>query len=202
MPPRAPALEPQQARAAETRRKLLDAAVDELLEHGYANFRAAGVSRRAGISRGAQQNHFPHKQTFVMAAVRHLAHRQRVELQARVEQVPRGRARVRTGLDVLFEAYSGPLFATVLELSLASRDDPELHDVVLSEERATSKAMRDAATVIFGEQFTVTRKDRSRWATALSTIRGVAVLKMLGHPTDAVDRQWVVTRQQLIESLS
>ena len=201
MAARVPALEPKQARAVETRRRLLDAAVEELLDHGYAGFSAAAVARRAGVSRGAQQNHFPHKQTFVMEAVRHLARLQREELQSRVDEVPRGRARVQTGLDVLFEAYSGPLFAAVLELSLASRDDPELREVVLAEEQATTQAMQETATTIFGAEFPADREHARRWATALSAIRGLAVLQMLGHPSEAVGRQWAATRRQLLELL-
>src|SRR3954470_10164365 len=105
MAPRVPALEPKQARAHETRRRLLDAAVDELLEHGYAGLSTAAVAQRAGVSRGAQQNHFPHKQTLVIEAVRSLADRQRAQLQARVRATPGGRARAQAGLDALYEAY-------------------------------------------------------------------------------------------------
>jgi AcrR family transcriptional regulator len=201
VPVRAPALEPKQARAHETRRRLLAAAVDELLEHGYAGLSVSAVARRAGVSRGAQQNHFPHKQTFVMEAVRQLARRQREELQDRVGAVPGGRARVQTGLDVLFEAYSGPLFAAVLELSLAAREDPELREVTSAEEQATSRAMQETAVAIFGDTFPASRDHGRRWATALSAIRGLAVLKMLGHPAEAVDRQWASTRGQLLELL-
>jgi hypothetical protein len=134
-----------------------------------------------------------------MEAVRHLARRQRDELQARVEAVPRGRARVQIGLDVLFEAYSGPLFAAVVELSLAARDDSDLHAVITSEERATSAAMQETANVIFGESFPESREHAQQWATVLSAIRGLALLKLLGHTPEAVDRQWEATRRQLLE---
>src|SRR3954466_6844677 len=103
-------IEPKQARAHETKSKLLTAAVDELLEHGYIGLSTSSVARRAGVSRGAQQNYFPHKQTLVTEAVRHLAQLSRDEIKVRVAAVPRGRARVQTGLDQLFAAYSGPLF--------------------------------------------------------------------------------------------
>src|SRR4051795_3663834 len=108
-----PAAEPKQARAHATRRGLLDAAVEELLESGYAGLTTAAVARRAGVSRGAQQNYFPHKATLVAEAVRHLAVRAGEELQERLAESPRGRARVQTGLGALFEQYSGPLFAAV-----------------------------------------------------------------------------------------
>jgi len=196
------AVEPKQARAHETRRRLLSAAVDELLERGYAGLSTSGVARRAGVSRGAQQNYFPHKQTLVMEAVRHLGRLARDEVQSRVDAVPRGRERVQMGLDALFEAYSGPLFAAVVELSLAARDDPALREVISSEERATAAAMQETAAVIFGNGFPESREAAQRWASALSAIRGLALLKLLGHPAGAVDRQWSATRRHLLELLA
>ena len=196
------AVEPRQARAQETLRKLLTAAVDELLEHGYAGLSTSGVARRAGVSRGAQQNYFPHKQTLVMEAVRHLGRLQREAVRDRVQAVPSGRARVQAGLDVLFEAYGGPLFASVIELSLAARHDTVLREVITSEERETSRAMQETATYIFGEGFPDSREAGQRWATALSAIRGLALLKLLGHPPAAVERQWTATRGQLLELLA
>lgn len=196
------AAEPKQARAHATRARLLDAAVEELLEQGYAGLTTSAVAARAGVSRGAQQNYFPHKMTLVAEAVRHLARLQRVGLRVRLAEVPRGRARVQAALDILFEQYSGPLFAAVVELSLAARADPELREVVTAEERAISRAMQETAAVIFGDGFPATRELAERWATVLSTIRGLALLKLLGHPAASVDRQWAATRRQLLELLT
>jgi AcrR family transcriptional regulator len=194
-PPRTVAVEPKQARAHATRRRLLDAAVDELLEHGYAALTTPAVARRAGVSRGAQQNSFPHKTTLVAEAVRHLGRQGLEALQERVDTVPRGRARVETGLDVLFELYSGPLFAAVVEVSLATRGDGELREVIEAVERDISRAMQETATVIFGDG------SPPAWATVLSAIRGLALLKLLGHPQAAVDRQWAATRRHLLALL-
>jgi AcrR family transcriptional regulator len=196
------AVEPKQARAHETLRKLLTAAVDELLENGYVGLSTSAVARRAGVSRGAQQNYFPHKQTLVMEAVRHLGRLAREAVRDRVQAVPSGQARVQAGLDVLFEAYGGPLFASVVELSLAARHDEPLHKVITSEERATSKAMQETASYIFGEGFPESRQVAQRWATVLSAIRGLALLKLLGHPPAAIERQWTATRGQLLELLA
>src|SRR3954452_1241581 len=93
-PSRMVAAEPKQARARATRRRLLDAAVEELLEDCYVGLSTQAVASRAGVSRGAQQNYFPHKATLVAEAVRHLAGRAHEELQERLSEVPRGRARV------------------------------------------------------------------------------------------------------------
>jgi AcrR family transcriptional regulator len=202
VPPHADAVQPKQARAHETRRRLLTAAVDELLESGYGGLSTSAVARRAGVSRGAQQNYFPHKSTLVVEAVRHLARLQCDGLEQRVAAVPEGRERLQTALDVLFEQYSGPLFAAVIELSLATRTDEVLRDVVATQEREIARAMHETATAIFGGDFPPTREVAQRWATALSAIRGLALLKLLGHPAAGVDRQWAATRRQLLELLS
>jgi AcrR family transcriptional regulator len=194
--------EPRQARAQATRQRLLDAAVDELVDGGYAGLTTPGVARRAGVSRGAQQNYFPRKTTLVVAAVRHLAARQLEELRDQLTDVPNGTERVRAGLDVLFQQYSGRLFAAVIELSLASRGDPELREVISAEERNISDTMRATAGLIFGEGFPATREEATRWATLLSAVRGLALLRLLGHSAQSVDRQWQATRDQLLDLLS
>jgi AcrR family transcriptional regulator len=150
------------------------------------------------VSRGAQQNYFPHKTALIAEAVRHLALRQIEELHAHLAAVPRGRARVQAGLDVLFEQYSGRLFAAVVELSLAARAAPELRDVVATEERNISHAMHEAGIAIFGESFPAVA---ARWPMVISAIRGLAMLHLLGHPRAAVERQWATMRRQLVEQL-
>jgi AcrR family transcriptional regulator len=189
---------PQQARALETRRRLLDAAVDELLDHGYGGLTTPGVAARAGVSRGAQQNHFPRKIELVAEAVRHLAHRQQVELTEQLRGVPIGPSRTAAGLDVLFDQYSGRLFAAVIELSLAARGDPELAAVIATEERSISLSLQETAAAIFGADALKDHARAALWSTVLSTIRGLALLKLLGHTPSAVDRQWRTTRGQLL----
>lgn len=190
--------EPKQARALATRARLLDAAVEELLDRGYAGLTTPGVAARAGVSRGAQQNHFPRKAVLVAAAVRHLATRQLDELRDQLADVPEGSRRVRAGLDVLYEQYSSRLFAAVVELALASRGDTELREVIQAEERVIAETMRATAKVIFGEGFPRDRDESLRWGTLLSAIRGVALLNLLGHSAAGVDRQWQASRDHLV----
>ena len=193
--------EPKQARAHATRLRLLDAAVEELLDRGYAGLTTPGVAARAGVSRGAQQNYFPRKAALVAAAVRHLATRQLEELREQLADVPSGSERVRAGLDVLYEQYSSRLFAAVVECALASRGDSELRAVIQDEERTIADTMRATAAAIFGEGFPASRDEATRWGTLLSAIRGIALLNLLGHSQAAVDRQWQASRAHLVALL-
>lgn len=193
--------EPKQARALATRARLLDAAVEELLERGYAGLTTPGVAARAGVSRGAQQNYFPRKASLVAAAVRHLATRQLEELREQLADVPSGSQRVHAGLDVLYEQYSSRLFAAVVECALASRADEELREVIQAQERTIAETMRAAASEIFGPGFPGSREESLRWGTLLSAIRGVALLNLLGHSQAGVQRQWRASREHLVELL-
>jgi AcrR family transcriptional regulator len=202
MASRQPALEPQQERSHATRQQLLDAAVDELLERGYAGLTSTGVALRARVSRGAQQHHFPSKEALVLEAVQHLANRQLTELHAQIQGSPRGRARRERSLDVIFEQFSGPLFAAIVELSLAAHRDDELRRVVQEQERAMSRAIQESSHQIFGEELAADPAFAKRWAMALGTIRGIAMLRLLGHPTAGVDRQWAFARRELVRFLA
>ena len=51
----------QDEKTAETRRRLLDAAIVCLIERGYSNTTTSEIAERAGLSRGAQLYHFPEK---------------------------------------------------------------------------------------------------------------------------------------------
>lgn len=209
MPPASPdaaradlALEPKQDRSRATRRLLLDAAVGELLDRGYAGLTTLAVARRAGVSRGAQQNHFPNKSTLVAEALGHLADQELARLHDAVAHAPDGaRQRVGIALDMLFREYSGPLFAAVVELSLAARDAPELRDVVAEQEQAMAGQIDAVARAIFGPDLVRRKGFAARWGLALAAIRGEAMLKMLGHPEETVERRWKRTRSEVIDLL-
>ena len=68
-------------RSAATQAQVLDAAIDCLVELGYARTTTTEVARRAGVSRGAQTHHFPTKDDLVLAAIDHLLARRNREFQ-------------------------------------------------------------------------------------------------------------------------
>jgi AcrR family transcriptional regulator len=62
----------QAERREETRARILEAAVSELMHKGYAGFRVDKVAAAAEVSRGAQTHHFPTKESLVLAALQQL----------------------------------------------------------------------------------------------------------------------------------
>lgn len=160
----------QQQRREETRRALLDAAVESLIEVGFARTTTLEVQRRADVSRGALLHHFPSKAELLVAAVDHLAEMRARELKAFAsqlppegtepaadgaqrrasEQVPGGDARTGAVLDLLWQCFSGTFFKVSMELRTAARTDPELRSVLTVAERSLRDRIVAQSRTLFG----------------------------------------------------
>jgi len=144
----------QQQRRDETRRALLDAAVESLIEVGFARTTTLEVQRRADVSRGALLHHFPSKAELLVAAVDHLAEMRARELKQLAGQLPDardGRARTNAVLELLWQCFSGTFFQVTMELRTAARTDPELRPVLVAAERALRDRIVLQAKTLFGK---------------------------------------------------
>jgi AcrR family transcriptional regulator len=152
MPVRAPRT--QQQRRDETRRALLDAAVESLIEVGFARTTTLEVQRRAEVSRGALLHHFPSKAELLVAAVDHLAEMRAKELKVLSSQLPASNARERTDavLDLLWQCFSGTFFQVAMELRTAARTDPELRPVLAVAEKSLRERIFAQARALFGKE--------------------------------------------------
>src|SRR3990167_8930260 len=111
--PRAPRT--QQQRRDETRGALLDAAVESLIEMGFARTTTLEVQRRAEVSRGALLHHFPSKAELLVAAVDHLAAMRARELKQLASELPEETevaARTDAVIGLLWQCFSGTFTAT------------------------------------------------------------------------------------------
>src|SRR5689334_4593267 len=151
MPEAARAPRTQQQRRDETRRALLDAAVESLIEVGFARTTTLEVQRRAEVSRGALLHHFPSKAELLVAAVAHLAEMRARELKQLSSMLPEGRARTDAVLGLLWQCFSGTFFLVSMELRTAARTDPELRPVLQSAERTLRDGIFAQAKTLFGK---------------------------------------------------
>ena len=140
---------PLQQRAVETRAALLDAALECLVELGYAATSTPEIASRAGVSRGAQLHHFPTKAGLLAAAVDRLLERRLSEFRKAFADLPPGTDELSAAVDVLWSMFEGPTFAAWAELWMAARTDPELAAVVVDLDRRFS----DEALAIYMEIF-------------------------------------------------
>ena len=112
------------------RQRLLEATVECLVESGWSGTSTTLVSKRAGVSRGAQLHHFPTKNDLVLAAVEHLSRLRGAELAQAATKLPQGSRRTRAVLEMLADHFTSPVFTAALELWVAARTDPALQAAV------------------------------------------------------------------------
>lgn len=107
------------ARSQATRSRLVQATIDSLIEYGYSKTTGVEICRRAGVTRGALNHHFPDYSALLIDTLREVYTTLKVEPDASsLERV------VRSGYKNVIQ----PEFKVVIELWLASQNDPEIGD--------------------------------------------------------------------------
>jgi len=128
--PRPAARLTQAEKAAESRRRVLDAALSCLIDRGYSNTSTQEIASRAGLSRGSQLYHFPKKDALLTGAVEYLIELRIAEFQETVARLPKGADLWTAAIAAFWDAWNGPLFFAWLELAVAARTDPALRKSV------------------------------------------------------------------------
>lgn len=133
----------QRERREATRAKLLEAAVRVLVRHGYAGAATTRIVEEAGVSRGAMLHHFPTKAQLMQAVLEHvLAVRERAfhdALAQADDEDPVSRV-----IDAFWGAVGAEeAFVPWIELTVAARTDPALHDVLANATGDLQRVIRD-----------------------------------------------------------
>ena len=118
----------QAHRSASMRRRLVDAAIACLCEVGYAATTIQMVTEEAGVSRGAMLHHFPTKLDLIIAVGEFAAAAQNRHVRAHLSQVPEGPQRFLALTEATWEAICEPPALALIEIMVASRSDPILHE--------------------------------------------------------------------------
>ncbi|MHB8670280.1 MAG: TetR/AcrR family transcriptional regulator [Acidimicrobiales bacterium] len=195
---------PVQDRAVATRAALLDAALECLVERGYAASTTTEVARRAGVSRGAQLHHFPTKTELLTAAVEHLCQRRTAEFRAAFADADPGPDRVEAAIDLLWSMFAGPTFVAWAELWLASRTDPDLRRAVVDMDRRFIRDSQAVFTELFPPQDGLDpRFHQIGLGLAFALMEGLAMQRLnpCGHlprPEEVLDAFKLMTRVSLM----
>jgi AcrR family transcriptional regulator len=139
----------QAEKAAESRRRVLDAALSCLIDRGYSNTTTLEIASRAGLSRGSQLYHFPKKDALLTSAVEYLIELRIAEFQQTVASLPKGADLWTAAIAAFWEAWNGPLFFAWLELAVAARTDRALHKSVSALNKRTNDYLHRALQQIF-----------------------------------------------------
>jgi AcrR family transcriptional regulator len=123
----------QAQRRQETQDRILAATLDILSKEGHTRFTTTHVARKAGVSRGAQENYYPTKTALLAAATAYAMDKATQHAVASADAANQSADAVRAFLDDASSFFLSTTYVAMEELALAGRDD-----------RALSKIHKDA----------------------------------------------------------
>ncbi|WP_233595243.1 MULTISPECIES: TetR/AcrR family transcriptional regulator [Corallococcus] len=189
----------EQERSRVTRQKLMAAAIDVLVEQGWAGATTGAIAERAGVSRGACQHHFPTRAALVAAAVEHVFHQQVEEIMRRAKGLPESRRRVEPLLNLLSEVHAGPLFMAATHLWVAAVADAELKALLLPLQQQVGREMHRLTLQLLGVDER-DREVREAVRATLDLLRGLALANLL-HDDTARRRKVLAHQARTLEAL-
>ena len=133
---------------------ILTAAIDCLLEDGYAATTTLAVQQRAGVSRGKLLHHFPSKQVLLASAVKRLMEERLDAAQdsdfAGAPSEDDQPARVRWAVERMWGTFFADNFWAAMETWIAARTDPELAADLVDHEKRVLRRVRENSARSFG----------------------------------------------------
>ncbi|GAB1515237.1 TetR/AcrR family transcriptional regulator [Actinophytocola sp. KF-1] len=162
-----------------TRRRILQVAVDLLVERGLAATTTVEVQRAGGFSRGALLHHFPTREAMLGATIRTLMEHNEAAVRAAEAEVPAGLDRVERAVRVLCRTVTRPAFAAELELWAAARTDTALRDVLRHEEKRARVDLYRVVGEVFGPDLVSAERYPLVAALTVQFLRGLAISDVL-----------------------
>jgi AcrR family transcriptional regulator len=169
----------QEQRSAETRERLIVAAIECIERVGYVEATTTLIAQLANVSRGALQHHFATKTDLIVAVIDRVSEELNLRFDVASLAAAPLEARVAAIVDRYWEVFTGPSFRAVLGISLSIAGEPAL----ASRLSDSLDEARESYGVVWTELF----RDAGLSAAELSAIRrvvmsaarGFGVLKML-----------------------
>ncbi|MEO0981299.1 MAG: TetR/AcrR family transcriptional regulator [Pseudomonadota bacterium] len=120
----------QERKSAQTRVALLEAAVGCLANSGYSKTTTQLVAASAKISRGAMLHHYATKSDLISNVIDYIMYRRMETFYGEVSKLTdKERLAVGAGVEIYWRTVQTIEYQAYLELSVASRTDPELRKV-------------------------------------------------------------------------
>jgi AcrR family transcriptional regulator len=137
--------------AAAMRQRLMDAAVNCLIEFGVAGTTTLAVQRAAGTSRGALLHHFPTHADLLAASVAELVKRNEQAVAASRAEIAQPQDQLRAAIGALAFAGRQPAYLAELELWTVARTDQSLKQALIAAERAARREIDRVYAESFGK---------------------------------------------------
>lgn len=181
----------------ETRKRIIQAVVDTILERGYYQASSNAIARKAGVTWGAIQHLFGSREALMIAVLEEGW--RRLEVRLAEERIAGGalEVRLRAVLDVLASYYESPDHIAQSQILLDFASNP----ATSSETRAAidrhGEALNRSWRPLFEQALGDGARDRDLVLFAFYTLRGYLGSRNIAQtisdiPNDAVQRQMLV----------
>lgn len=191
----------QAERREGTRRALMDATYQSILESGYRSTTTRRVADLSGVSLGAIAHHFPTRTELLIATLDDAGQRALNDIRDRIKSTELvGRERALLGLDLLWEYFGGELFVVWIKVWFAAEEEPELRVALKPVERRVS----DLIAVLSDEVVpgSMSHKgSRNKVRLALATMRGLGLSRLLAPNHESAVVEWPAARTELMRLL-
>ncbi|CAN7170390.1 helix-turn-helix domain containing protein [Variovorax paradoxus] len=163
--------------------RILNAAVELLIEQGTARTTTLAVQRRAGVSRGALLHHFPTHAELLSSTVQELVRRNEAAVHEALAKVGVAEDPFERAVKVLATTMAKPAYLAELELWAISRTDIELRTALQAAERGARKESDRVMRMLFPS--IAERPDAAEvMGSTLAFLRGQAVTGIIsGRPS-------------------
>jgi AcrR family transcriptional regulator len=196
----------QGERRASSRALILDAALNCLVEGGYAGTTTVTIQSRAGVSRGRLLHHFRSRDAVLIASAHRLVHNQIEEMEAWVAESPYGRLaggeRSDRAVELLWETFRQPYFWAAMELWIVARTNDELRGTLIAEERRLGLALEHVIATMFGPVHSTHPAFDEARDLLFTSMRGVALTYAIDLRDPATDPHvpvWQRLARRLLE---
>jgi AcrR family transcriptional regulator len=184
---------------AATRRALLDATTQCLLEEGYAGLTTRRVAERAGVAQSTLMHYFPTREEFLVEAITHLALRLADEALEQIDLAamrrPEHRERV---LDQAWSEFTSPEALAAGQLWMAAWSEPELAATLRGLEQRLNAIIALTASTLFPDH-----AEDPRFPAlidgVIALIRGLMIeIPIWGHET--VSARWRALKPVILDA--
>lgn len=187
--------------AETTRSRILNSAVECLIETGVAGTTTLAVQHRAEVSRGALLHHFPTHASLLAASVAELVRRnERAVSKSRAAAGPADT--LVAAVEALAFAARQPAYLTELELWTVARTDAALRQALIAAERSARRDLDRVYFQLFGA-WTDSEAYDDVIALTLHFIRGLAISDTLRSSAGRRERLvavWADAMRKLLET--
>lgn len=187
-----------------SRKRILDAATQCLVEGGYAAVTTMNVQDQAGVSRGHLLHHFHTRMALLTDLSAHVLD-EYADVAATVCASAVGGAddRIARAINVMWLSYHHRHWWAVLETLVAARTSDQIGQVLISTDRRLSGLGRNAIDRIFGSELIARPRYEQTLELLAMSMRGVAVTYGFDRRDPNRDphiQQWIDVTKPLLDA--